>query len=190
MKSVIEGEVQSVSMKVIKKFLDENGYSDVIIESIYPAKIEYEKTNCCIDEVKHVEVLNTDNYYLLNDRLLIYRIECIFNNLTCSMLQFHSIDPRQFVHFIQCKYGFNESINNVSVVDMKYALEHNDFEWIKCLFEQVDDAGLLRIYDKMYNKRYIETWELDCNNNFPEMRNMLIKEMSKRNLSHKEDIEL
>ena len=183
--TVFEGDIQSVSLKAIRKFLDDNGYNNAHIKSLRPAKIEYEKTNDC-DEVNHVEILNYD----YDIQTYVNDVECIFNGLTVARLYFISDDNlKEFIQFTQIEYGFT-NVHRVSIMDIKYALNHNNFKWIKRLFEQVNDIVLLHFHDQFYNnEEYVQTWCLD-KNKVLEMKTVIMKEVNKRNLFHEGDIEL
>ena len=185
----------SMRCETIRKFLDDNGFNNIMI-NFYEACIRgvlsiNDDEEVEMDHIENVKVIDIDSIghcalYLNNHHVI-----CRFNDsIDVQLFNFKSIaNVLDFVHFIQCKYGFDYNNTKITLMmdDLVHASQHNDFEWFEKLFKYKDDKWLSFAHYALYSHIWDFVWKKDS---IHEIKCLLIKEMRSRNLNIEEDISL
>lgn len=183
-----------IRYETIREFLDKNGFNDTImIDSHEACTLGVLSINdddqVEMDHIEKVKVIDIDSIGHCVSYLNNHHIICQFNDsIYIKLFNFKSIaSVLDFVHFIQCKYGFdyNNTKINLMMDDLVHAGQRNDFEWFEKLFKYKDDKWLLYAHQALYSNIWDSIYDF-----LPEIKCLLIKEMRSRNLNIEEDISL
>lgn len=181
-----------LSLKNIRDFLNKNGFESILIEYIAPVNhddedIQFNESDFVDDEINKVEFIELDDGKYVQIFKYTHTMKCILNDSTIVKLKtnYSALDTIRFIHFIQRTYGF--FVNNILLTyrDLKIAYKDNDLEWFEMLFKSSRDGALKVFHKYMYNNE----WDFIVDND-TEIKNLLIREMNKRNINNEEDISL
>ena len=186
----------TISLKKLRMFLDENGFDYVDISSIDTPGItvSYED-NCCDPDIKDISVIGIDGSDHYRPYMLQHTVTCRINNsvdvvfeMSSKTIHFEmSSKVINFVHFIQRNFYFDKKFFVATERDLNVAAKENDLEWITKLFSVTPNAGLLYMHKCIYEGKWDEYFKgtMDI-----EVKRLLMKELTMRNLSCEENLEL
>lgn len=177
--------MSTISLKKLRMFLDDNGFDYVTISSINTPGItvSYED-NCSDPDIKDISVIGIDGSNHYRPFMMQHTVTCRINN---SVDVVFTMDSKviHFVHFIQRNFYINKEFFVVTDRDLKVAAKDNDLEWIAKLFSVTSNGGLLYMHKCIYEGKWDEYFKgtMDI-----EVKRLLMKELTTRNLSCEGDI--
>lgn len=179
-----------LSLRSIRRFLDKNGFESISVEYLAPINhddgyIHFNESDFVDNEIHKIEFIELDNDNYVHRFSYTHTMKCILNDFTVVKLRtnYSALNTIRFIHFIQRTYGFSGDNIAVTYRDVKIAYEDNDLEWFEMLFKSSGDGTLRFIHKCIYNNE----WDFMINNDI-EIKNLLIREMSKRNINNEGDI--
>ena len=178
--------MNTISLKKLRMFLDDNGFDYVDIISIDTPGITVSYEDHCYDpDIKDISVICIDGSDHYRPYMLRHTVTCRINNSVDVVFEMSS-KTLHFVHFIQRNFYFDKNFF-VTDRDLIVAAKENDLEWITKLFSVAPNAGLLYMRKLIYEGTWSEYFKgtMDI-----EVKRLLMKELTMRNLSCEENLEL
>ena len=187
--------MKTISLKKLRMFLDDNGFDYINISSINTPGItvSYED-NWSDPDIKDISIISIDGSDYYRPYMVRHTVTCRINNsvdvvfeMSSKTIHFEmSSKVINFVHFIQRNFYFDKNFF-VTDRDLNVAAKENDLEWITKLFSVTPNAGLLYMHKCIYEGKWDEYFKgtMDI-----EVKRLLMKELTMRNLSCEENLEL
>ena len=197
--------MNTISLKKLRMFLDENGFDYVDISSIdtHGITVSYED-NCDDPDIKDISIIGIDGSDHYRPWMIQHTVTCRINNsvdvvfamssndvvfaMSSKTIHFEmSYKVIHFVHFIQRNFYFDKKFFVATERDLIVAAKENDMEWIAKLFSVTSNGGLLYMHKCIYEGEWDEYFKgtMDI-----EVKRLLMKELTMRNLSCEENLEL